>query len=195
MEVDASIDLKENEAGFSFSKRATTGFFPLPDGNWRIDAALHRFHGRNKFINFKDVQQYFAYDTGIKTVVRHPQFFSVFRSHGRVATFYSSGRCFIAGDAAHLFTPVGAQGMNTGLQDAHNLAWKLAMVAGGNAVPEILFTYEDERKAVARNAADASDKFLKLAAFPGFFYKSIRRFLLPTFMKLFFKMMKKTEGK
>jgi 2-polyprenyl-6-methoxyphenol hydroxylase-like FAD-dependent oxidoreductase len=193
MEVDASIDLKENEAGFSFSKRATTGFFPLPDGNWRIDAALNRFHSKKRLIEFKDVQQYFGYDTGIKTVVRHPQFFSIFHSHGRVAQVYSLGRCFLAGDASHLFTPVGAQGMNTGLQDAHNLAWKLAMVAGGKVLPEILFTYEDERKPVARSVADASDRFFKLAASPGFFYKSIRRFLLPSFMKLFFKMMEKRK--
>ncbi len=193
MEVDAGIDLKENEAGFSFSKRATTGFFPLPDGKWRIDAALNRFHGRKKFVTFKDVQQYFGYDTGIKTVVRHPKFFSVFRSHGRVASLYTSGRCFLAGDAAHLFTPVGAQGMNTGLQDAHNLAWKLAMVAGGKVVPDILFTYKDERKPVAQKVSHDSDRFLKLAASPGFFYKLIRRFLLPPFMKMFFKMMEKRK--
>jgi 2-polyprenyl-6-methoxyphenol hydroxylase-like FAD-dependent oxidoreductase len=193
MEVDASIDLKENEAGFSFSKRATTGFFPLPLGNWRIDIALNRFHRKKNLIGFKDVQQYFEYDTGIKTILRHPQFFSVFRSHGRVAQFYSTGRCFLAGDAAHLFTPVGAQGMNTGLQDAHNLAWKLAMVAGGKAVPGILYTYENERKPVAQNVANESDRFFKLAASSGFFYKMIRRYLLPPFMKLFFKMMEKRK--
>jgi 2-polyprenyl-6-methoxyphenol hydroxylase-like FAD-dependent oxidoreductase len=193
MEVDAALDLKESEAGFSFSKRATTGFFPLPGGNWRIDAALNRFHRKKRLIDFKDVQQYFGYDTGIKTILRHPQFFSVFRSHGRVAQFYISGRCFLAGDAAHLFTPVGAQGMNTGLQDAHNLAWKLAMVAGGKAVPEILFTYEDERKPVARSVAHASDRFFKLAASSGFFYKMIRRILLPPFMKIFFKTMEKQK--
>jgi 2-polyprenyl-6-methoxyphenol hydroxylase-like FAD-dependent oxidoreductase len=193
MEVDAAIDLTENEAGFSFSKRATTGFFPLPNGNWRIDVALNRFHRKKAWIDFKAVQQYFGYDTGMKTVVRHPQFFSVFHSHGRVAQFYSSGRCFLAGDAAHLFTPVGAQGMNTGLQDAHNLAWKLALVAAGKAVPEILYTYENERKPVAQSVAHASDIFLKMAASSGLFYKMIRRFLLPSFMKMFFRMMKKRK--
>jgi len=193
MEVNASLDLRENEAGFSFSKRATAGFFPLPDGNWRIDAALNRFHRKKKLVGFKDVQQYFGYDTGIKTILRHPQFFSVFRSHGRVAQFYSSGRCFLAGDAAHLFTPVGAQGMNTGLQDAHNLAWKLAMVAGDKAVPEILYTYENERKSVAESVAHASDTFFKLAASSGFFYKLIRRYLLPPFMKIFAKLMSKQK--
>jgi 2-polyprenyl-6-methoxyphenol hydroxylase-like FAD-dependent oxidoreductase len=193
MEVDAELDIKENEAGFSFSKRATTGFFPLPDGKWRIDAALNRFHRKKKLIGFKDVQQYFGYDTRIKTILRHPQFFSIFRSHGRVAEFYSSGRCFLTGDAAHLFTPVGGQGMNTGLQDAHNLAWKLAMVAGVKAVPGILYTYENERKPVAQNVANASDRFFKLAASSGFFYKMIRRYLLPPFMKIFFKMMEKRK--
>ena len=191
MECTADIDLKENEAGFSFSGRATTGFFSLPDGKWRIDAALNRFHRKNILISFKDVQQYFGYDTGMKTVIRHPQFFSVFRSHGRVAQFYDFGRCFLAGDAAHLFTPVGGQGMNTGLQDAQNLGWKLALVVKGQVAPEILLTYGSERRPVAKKTADASDRFFKLAASSGLLYRLLRKFLLPPAIKLLFKMMKR----
>ncbi|WKX73266.1 FAD-dependent monooxygenase [Streptomyces sp. XD-27] len=68
----------------------------------------------------------------------------------RVAESYGDGRAFLAGDAAHEMSPTGAFGSNTGIQDAHNLAWKLAAVLGGWAGPELLRTYEAERRPVAR---------------------------------------------
>ncbi|WEH43154.1 FAD-dependent monooxygenase [Streptomyces sp. AM 2-1-1] len=68
----------------------------------------------------------------------------------RVAERYRSGRVFLAGDSAHEMSPTGAFGSNTGIQDAHNLAWKLAAVVGGTAGPELLGTYEAERLPVAR---------------------------------------------
>ncbi|MGW2839426.1 FAD-dependent oxidoreductase [Streptomyces sp. NPDC001493] len=68
----------------------------------------------------------------------------------RVAERYASGRVFLAGDSAHEMSPTGAFGSNTGIQDAHNLAWKLAAVVGGAAGPELLDTYEAERLPVAR---------------------------------------------
>ncbi|MFB7634539.1 FAD-dependent oxidoreductase [Streptomyces sp. NPDC056149] len=67
----------------------------------------------------------------------------------RVAERYSAGRIFLAGDAAHEMSPTGAFGSNTGIQDAHNLAWKLAAVLDGAADPALLDTYEDERRPVA----------------------------------------------
>ncbi|MCH5583521.1 FAD-dependent monooxygenase [Shimazuella sp. AN120528] len=74
----------------------------------------------------------------------------------RIASHYQVGRVFLAGDAAHVMPPKGAYGANTGIQDAHNLAWKLAAVLRGEANPVILATYEQERKPVAQFAADQS---------------------------------------
>lgn len=73
---------------------------------------------------------------------------SVYRVSHRVASAYGRGRVFIAGDAAHIHPPVGGQGMNTGLQDVHNLAWKLAHVAKGLVRPELLDSYMEERHPV-----------------------------------------------
>jgi 2-polyprenyl-6-methoxyphenol hydroxylase-like FAD-dependent oxidoreductase len=73
---------------------------------------------------------------------------SVYRVSHRIASAYRRGRVFIAGDAAHIHPPVGGQGMNTGLQDAHNLAWKLAYVARGRASPPLLDSYHAERHPV-----------------------------------------------
>jgi 2-polyprenyl-6-methoxyphenol hydroxylase-like FAD-dependent oxidoreductase len=73
---------------------------------------------------------------------------SVYRVSHRIASAYGRGRVFIAGDAAHIHPPVGGQGMNTGLQDAHNLAWKLVDVAQGRAGPLLLDSYHAERHPV-----------------------------------------------
>jgi 2-polyprenyl-6-methoxyphenol hydroxylase-like FAD-dependent oxidoreductase len=73
---------------------------------------------------------------------------SLFRISMRLAARYREGRAFIAGDAAHIHPPTGGQGMNTGIQDAYNLAWKMALVLQGAASPDLLDTYEAERRPV-----------------------------------------------
>ncbi|WP_432121134.1 FAD-dependent monooxygenase [Streptomyces sp. S1] len=73
---------------------------------------------------------------------------SVFRISHRIVDRYGEGRVFVAGDAAHIHPPTGAQGMNTGVQDACNLAWKLALVVRGEAGPGLLSTYDAERRPV-----------------------------------------------
>ena len=74
---------------------------------------------------------------------------SSFRIHRRLADTYRAGRVFLAGDAAHIHSPFGGQGMNTGLGDAENLAWKLALVETGRAGEALLDTYEAERRPIA----------------------------------------------
>lgn len=74
---------------------------------------------------------------------------SVFRIQRRLADDYRRGRILLAGDAAHIHSPVGGQGMNTGMGDAENLAWKLALVIGGGAAEDLLDTYGDERRPLA----------------------------------------------
>ncbi|MFF2573734.1 FAD-dependent monooxygenase [Streptomyces sp. NPDC058084] len=73
---------------------------------------------------------------------------SVFRIGHRLVDRYGEGRVFVAGDAAHIHPPTGAQGMNTGIQDAYNLAWKLSLAVAGAASPELLSSYDAERRPV-----------------------------------------------
>ncbi|CAM5592551.1 FAD-dependent monooxygenase [Streptomyces canus] len=88
---------------------------------------------------------------------------SRFHSDERQAPAYRVGRVFLAGDAAHVHTPAGGQGMNTGLQDAANLSWKLAQVMGGHAGPELLDTYQAERHPVGRSVLRSSGGIVRLA--------------------------------
>ncbi|OBF19535.1 FAD-dependent monooxygenase [Mycobacterium sp. ACS4331] len=82
------------------------------------------------------------------TTARNLRWSSVFRISHRIADAYGRGRVFVAGDAAHIHPPTGGQGMNTGIQDAHNLAWKLALAVDGAAAPGLLDSYDAERRLV-----------------------------------------------
>src|SRR5262249_27246310 len=89
--------------------------------------------------------------------VSDPAWTVAFRIHCRRTDHYRKGRAFIAGDAAHIHSPAGGQGMNTGIQDAYNLAWKLALVHRGKAPDSLLDSYEAERQAVAKALLASTD--------------------------------------
>ena len=92
---------------------------------------------------------------------------SAWRMTSQIARRYRSGRCFLVGDAAHRFPPTGGMGLNTGIADIHNLAWKLGAVHRGWATEALLDTYEAERRPVAeRNASVSLDNALKLLEVP-----------------------------
>jgi 2-polyprenyl-6-methoxyphenol hydroxylase-like FAD-dependent oxidoreductase len=90
--------------------------------------------------------------------LRNPAWLTRFRLHHRQAARYQQGHVFLAGDAAHIHSPVGAQGMNTGIQDAWNLGWKLGMVVQGQADARILESYHAERWPVGRTLLRATDR-------------------------------------
>ena len=90
--------------------------------------------------------------------IRDPAWMIGFRIHHRRTDRYAVGRAFLVGDAAHIHSPVGGQGMNTGIQDAYNLAWKLALVARGASPESLLASYEAERQPVAKTLLDATDR-------------------------------------
>ncbi|WP_035780390.1 FAD-dependent monooxygenase [Arthrobacter sp. H14] len=105
--------------------------------------------------------------------------FSTYRVHHRVAAGFRDGPVFLAGDAAHVHSPVGAQGMNTGLQDAHNLAFKLAAVLKGEAPDSYLDRYSAERRPVALRLTRTTDRLFGAVTSDNFFLRQARRFLLP----------------
>ena len=105
--------------------------------------------------------------------------FSTYRVHHRVAERFRAGRCFIAGDAGHIHSPAGGQGMNTGIGDAANLAWKLTEVVSGRAAPSLLDTYEPERIAFARRLVATTDSVFSLMIAGGVRGRLIRTVLAP----------------
>ena len=98
----------------------------------------------------------------IEARLSDPVWLAAFRVHRRMAPRFRHGAAFLLGDAAHIHSPVGGQGMNTGIQDAWNLGWKLGLVAAGAAGPELLDTYDAERRPVARGILEATDRATNL---------------------------------
>uniref|UniRef100_UPI0039BF02C1 FAD-dependent monooxygenase n=1 Tax=Lentzea alba TaxID=2714351 RepID=UPI0039BF02C1 len=104
---------------------------------------------------------------------------STFRIHRRQAATYRRGNVLLAGDAAHIHSPLGGQGMNTGLGDAENLAWKLALVVQGRASAALLDTYEAERRPVAARVLAATTPATRWALQPGRMTQRLRDFTWP----------------
>jgi 2-polyprenyl-6-methoxyphenol hydroxylase-like FAD-dependent oxidoreductase len=113
--------------------------------------------------------------TGEEAEVLAARWLTRYRLHRRGVPSYREGRCFVAGDAAHIHSPAGAQGMNTGIQDAYNLGWKLGMLSRGEAPERILDTYHDERHRVGEKLLTSTDRFFAVIASGGPLRRLIRR--------------------
>jgi 2-polyprenyl-6-methoxyphenol hydroxylase-like FAD-dependent oxidoreductase len=105
--------------------------------------------------------------------------FSTYRVHHRVADHFHAGRAFLLGDAGHIHSPAGGQGMNTGIGDAINLGWKLAAVINNKAAPTLLDTYEPERIGFARKLVASTDRAFTLMVADGIGGELYRRFVAP----------------
>lgn len=124
----------------------------------------------------------------LKLDVIKVNWFSTYRVHHRVANQFREGRAFLLGDAAHIHSPVGGQGMNTGIGDAVNLAWKLAGVLKGNARESLLDSYETERIGFARRLVATTDRLFTVVTDPGPLARFVRRRIVPRVVPLLFRM-------
>jgi 2-polyprenyl-6-methoxyphenol hydroxylase-like FAD-dependent oxidoreductase len=111
--------------------------------------------------------------------VERVNWLSAYRVHHRVADQFRAGRAFLVGDSAHIHSPVGGQGMNTGIGDASNLAWKLAAVLRDRANESILDTYEPERISFARRLVDTTDRAFAIATADSWFARFMRVRVVP----------------
>jgi 2-polyprenyl-6-methoxyphenol hydroxylase-like FAD-dependent oxidoreductase len=127
--------------------------FPLPGERTLVFGDVAEHHdGTTETPTLEEVQALIVERGPAGVRVTEPRWLSYYRVHYRLARHYRHGRrVFLAGDAVHVHSPVGGQGMNTGIQDAYNLAWKLALVDRGLASHALLDSYEAERRAVAED--------------------------------------------
>jgi 2-polyprenyl-6-methoxyphenol hydroxylase-like FAD-dependent oxidoreductase len=125
--------------------------------------------------------------TGGALRLRDPAWLTHFRLHHRHAARYRVGRVFLAGDAAHVHSPAGAQGMNTGIQDAWNLGWKLALAARGAADPSLLDTYEAERRPIGRFVLRVTDRAFTIATSRNRIVRMLRTEITPRLAPVFLR--------
>ena len=149
-------------------------------GTIRVESAQER----EREWTFEDVGRRPIDRLGLE--VEHVNWFSTYHVHHRVAGRFRVGRAFLLGDAAHVHSPVGAQGMNTGIGDAVNLAWKLADVLQGRASPALLDTYEPERIAFARRLVATTDRAFEIVTRGGRAAALIRTRIFPTVASIVF---------
>ncbi|MEU6093512.1 FAD-dependent oxidoreductase [Streptomyces sp. NPDC047079] len=137
---------------------------PFGDGYYRI---IGWDRGRDvpdtAPLDLEEVREIVRRTLGRDYGMRDARWMSRFHSDERQAPAYRVGRVLLAGDAAHVHTPAGGQGLNTGLQDAANLSWKLAAVLRGHAGPALLDTYQSERHPVGRAVLRSSGGIVRLA--------------------------------
>ncbi|MEV0703423.1 FAD-dependent monooxygenase [Saccharopolyspora sp. NPDC050389] len=132
-------------------------FFAMPmrsgaEGTWRLMADVRPSDATTSDDVLDRLQELLPERTGRTDVkIRDVAWTSTFRIHRRLADRYRDGRVLLVGDAAHIHSPFGGQGMNTGIGDAENLAWKLALVAERRACPALLDTYQAERRPLAED--------------------------------------------
>ncbi|WP_405016267.1 FAD-dependent oxidoreductase [Kitasatospora sp. NBC_00070] len=163
--ADAEIEteLPQNSIHWIKVGSGTVMAIPFPqEGKWRLlDTADTSYAG-----DPADVAERFAAKLrrglGRPVTVHRPSWVSVFTIQQRMVPAMRSGRCLLAGDAAHVHSPASGQGLNTGLQDAYNLAWKLALVEQGHAHDALLDSYSAERVPVGRALLGSTRKATRL---------------------------------
>jgi 2-polyprenyl-6-methoxyphenol hydroxylase-like FAD-dependent oxidoreductase len=133
--------------------------FPMRGRNrWRFIGILPPQLRDREDLTFKEVIPSLRDEVGEALTLTSCDWFSTYRIHHRCTERFRDRRCFLLGDAAHVHSPMGGQGMNTGLQDAYNLAWKLALVVAGRADGALLDSYETERMKVAQRLLSSTDR-------------------------------------
>ena len=162
-DTEAVGPMRPNELNVYLSRDGFHLFFPMRGENrWRVIGILPPELRARDDVTFEQVMPSIRTQAGTSLTFTSCLWFSTYRIYHRAAERFRDGRCFVLGDAAHVHSPMGGQGMNTGLQDAYNLAWKLALVVQGRADPALLDTYAQERMPVARQLLETTDRAFQL---------------------------------
>lgn len=162
-DTEATGAMVQNELNVYLWKDGFHLFFPMRGRDrWRVIGILPRNLRERRDVTFEELLPFIAQEAGANLAFKSCSWFSTYRIFHRCVEHFRDRRAFLAGDAAHVHSPMGGQGMNTGLQDAYNLAWKLGMVLSGRADQKLLDTYEAERKPVAHGLLESTDRAFTL---------------------------------
>ncbi|MDB5984505.1 MAG: FAD-dependent oxidoreductase [Pseudomonas sp.] len=178
-DVDAEGPTINGELHVDLDEADFLAVFPLAgEGRARLIGTVRDERAEDaEHLTFEDVGRR-AMDN-LKVEVNRVNWFSTYHVHHRVAAHFRAGRAFLLGDAAHVHSPAGGQGMNTGIGDAINLAWKLAAVLNGSAPDSLLDSYEAERIEFARQLVATTDRAFSFVTAEGRIANLVRTRLAP----------------
>jgi 2-polyprenyl-6-methoxyphenol hydroxylase-like FAD-dependent oxidoreductase len=169
-DVQIGWDLPRDRITINFGDDGVLGCFPMPRDRWRLIATRPDFGGDPEDAlsvtppSLDELREVAEHRAGRPCPISDPVWIAAFRVNTRQVTSYRAGRVFVAGDAAHIHSPVGGQGMNTGIQDAHNLGWKLGMVCTHKARAQLLDSYHAERHHIGAALLRATELATRVAA-------------------------------
>ncbi|GAB5412163.1 MAG: FAD-dependent monooxygenase [Chlamydiales bacterium] len=178
LKVQGPIDPGAMSGFFAFD--GIVGFIPMPEGYMRLVASNMK---ERKELDLSTLTKLVKQRSNRHFILSDIKWTSYFTTHFRHSATMRKNNIFLLGDAAHIHSPVGGQGMNTGLQDSYNLAWKLARVIRGEAKSELLETYEEERMQVAESLLRWTSQMTKLVTLQ----KNLFLFLRNTLLSYLFK--------
>jgi 2-polyprenyl-6-methoxyphenol hydroxylase-like FAD-dependent oxidoreductase len=187
--ADLEVDgLDRDSVHTFFGQTGILFFFPLGrPASWRL-LGMHPTRGGDQpqpaRPSPEELQALADAFTGGRLRLRDPVWLTYFRLQHRHANRYQAGRVFLAGDAAHVHSPAGAQGMNTGIQDAWNLGWKLALAARGVADQSLLDSYDAERRPVGRFVVRFTDRAFTVATSTNPLVRVLRTRAVPRLLPL-----------
>ena len=176
--ADALInwDLAYDKLLISPGDKNFCAFLPLNgERGYRVLGTLPLVFADREDITFSDIESVVIQTIGIKITFEEVNWFSIYKLHHRSVDHFKEGRVFLAGDSAHIHSPAGGQGMNTGLQDAYNLCWKLSMVLRNKAKPSLLDTYNEERLPFAKWLINFTDRGFTMMTSNNWFIKFFRQ--------------------
>ncbi|TSD63953.1 hypothetical protein FFF34_015415 [Inquilinus sp. KBS0705] len=187
-DITIGNSFKDDFVHLFLSDNGFAGFFLMPQKNtFRIVGNLPAQLNDKAKPELGDVLPCLNKITGTDIEVLQVNWFTTYKLHHRMAEKFSLHRCFLIGDAAHIHSPVGGQGMNTGLQDAYNLAWKLAGVINGQLKESILTSYANERMPVAKALLSSTDRVFNIVTSQSWASNFLKKFVLPPAINFLWK--------
>jgi 2-polyprenyl-6-methoxyphenol hydroxylase-like FAD-dependent oxidoreductase len=181
-DVDTNTRLPADEMQLCPSEFGPVAIFPMSATRRRVVATIENTEGDAPSLDL--VRNILAQRAPREMEARDLHWSSYFRIHHRQVTRLREGRIFIAGDAAHIHSPFGGQGMNTGLHDIWNLVWKLDLFLKGRGNQELLDSYSSERLPVIKSVIEITDRLTKVMGTPHKFAQALRDTVIPIVSRL-----------
>jgi len=154
-------------------------FLPMHgEKNYRVIGTMPKEYFGQEAVTFHDIEDVVKATLGIPLQFESVNWFSTYKLHHRGVEQFKLGNVFLAGDSAHIHSPAGGQGMNTGLQDAYNLCWKLAFVVKGLANESLLDTYNEERLPFAKALLKFTDRGFNAMTSQNWFIRLFRKIVV-----------------
>ncbi|MEO9874346.1 MAG: FAD-dependent monooxygenase [Anderseniella sp.] len=179
-DINLEVDLEKHGLLLVFNQSEFFAFFPMSGRNhYRAIGVLPPSIADQDDFPFDLLKTHIEENLGFPASITSHSWYSAYRVHHRIADCFRSGDAFLVGDAAHIHSPAGGQGMNTGLGDAVNLGWKLAGVVNGWAGPDLLNSYNEERRPFGVRLVHTTDRAFTMLVSKSQLAEFVRTRILP----------------